>query len=176
MQRLCNKTFGNEPADLDVIDGVTRMHNPGLVVASLAVAGLLLGACGGAPGAPVPAGSSAPADPLTGPASGAPTATPTAPTTPPPGTEVNPGEPPPRPDNKAPGSGKPAAPMTLTGVVTSGVEPGCILLNGFLLIGGPRETLRAGAKVTVTGRIQVGLLSTCQQGTPFVVEAAMREE
>ena len=148
------------------------MHNPGLVVASLAVAGLLLGACGGAPSAPVPAGSSAPADP----ASGAPTTAPPAPATPtappPPATEVNPGEPPQQPDNKAPGSGKPAAPMTLTGVVTSGVEPGCILLNGFLLIGGPRETLRAGAKVTVTGRIQVGLLSTCQQGTPFVVETA----
>jgi hypothetical protein len=144
------------------------------MLALLAVAGLMLGACGpgggnpGAPSAPVPAGSSAPADPP----SGAPTATPTAPTTPPPGTEVNPHEPPPQPDNKAPGSGKPVAPMTLTGVVTSGVEPGCILLNGYLLLGGPRETLRAGAKVRVTGRIQVGLLSTCQQGTPFVVENA----
>jgi hypothetical protein len=101
---------------------------------------------------------------------------PTTPPTTPPANDVNPGEPPPVSDNKAPGSGKPVASTRLTGVVTPGVEPNCILLNGYLLIGGPRELLRSGAKVTVTGRVQTGMLTTCQQGTPLVVESAMRAE
>ncbi|MGC9668123.1 hypothetical protein ACNTMW_16400 [Planosporangium sp. 12N6] len=68
-------------------------------------------------------------------------------------------------------TGKPAAPTTLTGTVTAGVEPNCLLLSGYLLVGGPREQLRDGARVTVTGRVQAGLMTTCQQGTPFVVES-----
>jgi hypothetical protein len=62
--------------------------------------------------------------------------------------------------------------MTLTGNVTPGVEANCLLLDGYLLVGGPREHLRAGARVTVTGRVQADLMTTCQQGTPFVVETA----
>jgi hypothetical protein len=56
--------------------------------------------------------------------------------------------------------------------VRPGVEPGCLLLQGYLLLGGPRELLRDGAQVKVTGRVQPDLVTTCQQGTPFVVEAA----
>jgi hypothetical protein len=62
--------------------------------------------------------------------------------------------------------------MTLTGTVTAGVEPNCLLLDGYLLVGGPREHLRSGARVTVTGRVQADLMTTCQQGTPLVVETA----
>jgi hypothetical protein len=141
---------------------------------SLAVAGLMLGGCaqgGGEPlRTPAPVGSTDPS----------PVATPAPTPTPQPGvTDL--GDLPPVPDNKAPGSGKPipgqmGTPMRLTGVVTPGVEANCILLNGYLLIGGPRELLRGGATVTVTGRVQAGLLTTCQQGTPFVVETAMRGE
>ncbi|MFG2060613.1 hypothetical protein ACGFIK_04255 [Micromonospora sp. NPDC048871] len=64
--------------------------------------------------------------------------------------------------------------MTLTGQIESGVEPGCLLLDGYLLLGGPREVLTAGAAVTVTGRPEPGLMTTCQQGTPFKVASAKR--
>ncbi|MEU3453915.1 hypothetical protein ABZ671_09965 [Micromonospora sp. NPDC006766] len=60
---------------------------------------------------------------------------------------------------------------TLTGTVQAGVEPSCLLLDGNLLVGGPREALKPGARVTVTGHAQPDLMTTCQQGTPFVVEA-----
>jgi hypothetical protein len=69
-------------------------------------------------------------------------------------------------------AGKTSGPMTLTGTVTAGVEPNCLLLDGYLLVGGPREHLRSGARVTVTGRVQADLMTTCQQGTPLVVETA----
>ena len=63
---------------------------------------------------------------------------------------------------------------TLTGTVSSGVEPGCLLLDGYLLLGGPRDVLKPGARVTVTGQAEPGMMTTCQQGTPFVVESAKR--
>ena len=94
---------------------------------------------------------------------------------------VSPTDPPTRggPASKTPGSpaagpGSPttAGTTTLTGTVTAGVEAGCVLLDRYLLVGGPRELLRAGATVTVTGRVQPDLMTTCQQGTPFVVESA----
>ncbi|MEV7232283.1 hypothetical protein AB0M79_35580 [Polymorphospora sp. NPDC051019] len=86
----------------------------------------------------------------------------------------------PTPDRTATGPGATGAPgptrrppglMTLTGTVTAGVEPNCFLLDGYLLVGGT-PTVRAGARVTVTGRVQADMMTTCQQGTPFVVEAA----
>ncbi|MGC5052632.1 hypothetical protein ACLQ2S_14385 [Micromonospora sp. DT48] len=64
--------------------------------------------------------------------------------------------------------------ITLTGRVESGVEPGCLLLDGYLLLGGPRDVLTSGASVTVTGRPDPTMMSTCQQGTPFVVSSAKR--
>ncbi|WBB77455.1 hypothetical protein O7606_14280 [Micromonospora sp. WMMD882] len=60
----------------------------------------------------------------------------------------------------------------VTGTVTSGVEPGCLLLGEYLLVGGPRDVIKAGAKLTVTGKAQPDLMTTCQQGTPFLVETA----
>ncbi|WP_230415902.1 hypothetical protein [Micromonospora tarapacensis] len=61
---------------------------------------------------------------------------------------------------------------TLTGRIESGVEPGCLLLDGYLLLGGPRDVLTSGATVTVTGRADATIMTTCQQGIPFVVASA----
>jgi hypothetical protein len=65
-------------------------------------------------------------------------------------------------------------PVTVSGTVTEGVEPGCLLLEAegggqFLLVGGERAELRPGRRLAVTGRVDRGLLSTCQQGEPLVV-------
>ncbi|MET7880370.1 hypothetical protein [Micromonospora profundi] len=68
----------------------------------------------------------------------------------------------------------PVGATELTGTVTAGVEPNCLLLDGYLLIGGPRDVLAAGSRVTVTGRVEAGMMTTCQQGTPFVVEGARK--
>ncbi|WP_435148649.1 hypothetical protein [Micromonospora aurantiaca (nom. illeg.)] len=62
----------------------------------------------------------------------------------------------------------------ISGTVQAGVEPNCLMLDGHLLVGGPRDVLKAGAKVEVTGRPEPGMMTTCQQGTPFVVESARR--
>jgi hypothetical protein len=69
---------------------------------------------------------------------------------------------------------RPAVEVTVTGTVTAGVEPGCLLLEDqaggrFLLVGGERAELTPGRRVAVTGRVDRGLLSTCQQGEPLVV-------
>jgi Protein of unknown function (DUF5818) len=77
-------------------------------------------------------------------------------------------------DPPATGPAPPSGKVTLVGTVTAGVEPNCLLLdaeNGgrYLLIGGERAELRPGRRVAVTGRVDRGLLSTCQQGEPLVV-------
>ncbi|MFI7607155.1 hypothetical protein ACIBTV_18705 [Micromonospora sp. NPDC049366] len=69
---------------------------------------------------------------------------------------------------------KPGGGQSLTGRITAGVEPGCLLLDNHLLIGGPKDVLAVGARVTVTGRVVEDMMTTCQQGTPFVVETAKR--
>lgn len=103
------------------------------------------------------------------------------------------------PGSAAPGSGAPESPVpgvpesgvptnspakppadsaaqTLSGTVTAGVEPNCLLLAGggkeHLLIFDD-ETMKAAAKVgtqvTVEGREQPDMMTTCMQGTPFLV-------
>lgn len=68
---------------------------------------------------------------------------------------------------------------TLTGTLEEGVEVGCLLLvtddGQFLLLGEPARALStAGAgTVTVTGTEQPDLMTTCQQGTPFVVASVV---
>jgi hypothetical protein len=77
------------------------------------------------------------------------------------------------------GESSPAEPSaggtkTLTGTITAGVEPGCLLLEDHLLIIKDAElksAAKAGATVTVTGSVEPGMMTTCQQGTPFVVTA-----
>jgi len=61
---------------------------------------------------------------------------------------------------------------TLTGTITAGVEPNCLLLEDHLLIiNDPQQqsAAKVGATVTVTGRVEQGMMTTCQQGTPFIV-------
>ncbi|MFC0532639.1 hypothetical protein [Phytohabitans kaempferiae] len=71
-------------------------------------------------------------------------------------------------------SGKPSggALIEVSGTVVEGVEMGCRLLDQYLLLPGPginRDDLRAGATLTVRGRVEQGMMTTCQQGTPFMV-------
>ncbi|GAA0475081.1 hypothetical protein Ade02nite_41090 [Paractinoplanes deccanensis] len=76
-----------------------------------------------------------------------------------------------------PTSGRPGAgAKTITGTVTAGVEPNCLLLSdstgSYLLVfddAAMRQDAQVGRKVTVVGRAAEGMMSTCQQGTPFVV-------
>jgi len=141
-----------------------------LAVSALAVC-LVLSACGGQDGAgdsPAPTLSPTGAQPVTTPPSPEPSITPT-PTDP-----TGPTMSPPPKGSGGPTTSPPAGGTTLTGTVTAGVEPNCMLLDNYLLVGGPRDVLTAGAKVMVTGRVQRDLLTTCQQGTPFLVETARR--
>ena len=70
--------------------------------------------------------------------------------------------------------GAKAGEVTVTGAVEAGVEFGCLLLRApdrtYLLVGGDRSRLQAGAKVTVRGRVEPDVMSTCQQGTPVRVQ------
>jgi hypothetical protein len=72
----------------------------------------------------------------------------------------------------------PATPMraltTLTGTVSDGVEAGCTVLvtsaRTYLLLGDvPAGT--TGRPVTVTGRPEPTAVTTCRQGTPFLVQS-----
>ncbi|MEW2383232.1 hypothetical protein AB0873_14250 [Micromonospora sp. NPDC047707] len=142
-----------------------------LAVPALAVC-LALGACGGqgtGDGTPTPTGAS--------PVTDSPIPEPTTPGAVPPTSPAAPTQPVPTVSPKQPGGPTKPPPVgaaTLTGKVESGVEPGCLLLDGYLLIGGPRDVLTAGATVTVTGKIQPDMMTTCQQGIPFLVETASR--
>ncbi|XVV14154.1 hypothetical protein ACQP2X_07360 [Actinoplanes sp. CA-131856] len=77
-------------------------------------------------------------------------------------------------------TGEPSQPAagakTITGTVTAGVEPNCLLLSdssgSYLLIfddAAMRSDATVGRKVTVSGQTKEGMMSTCQQGTPFLV-------
>ena len=78
----------------------------------------------------------------------------------------------------APSVSVPAGETVLTGTVTAGVEPKCLLLKDgtgdHLLIvkdEQARASLRAGAEVTVVGKASPGMMTTCMQGEPFVVSS-----
>ncbi|WP_327032869.1 hypothetical protein [Micromonospora ureilytica] len=132
---------------------------------ALCVALSACGSQGGAGGTPTPTPTGA--QPVTSQPTPAPTASPetATPTTPSGVKTPEPGGP-----STPPGVGA----TTLSGTLQGGVEPNCVLLDGYLLLGGPRELLRPGARVEVTGRVEAGMMTTCQQGTPFVVERAHR--
>ena len=63
------------------------------------------------------------------------------------------------------------SPITVTGTVEAGVESNCLLLGGYLLLGGDRAMIQAGARVSVTGRPEPDTLTTCQQGMPLRVDS-----
>ena len=71
-----------------------------------------------------------------------------------------------------------AGAQTLSGTVTAGVEPDCLLLTAqggthLLVFDDPalRAQAEAGTRITVTGRAEPAMMTTCQQGTPFIVTA-----
>jgi hypothetical protein len=69
-----------------------------------------------------------------------------------------------------------AGTMTMTGLVEAGVENGCLIMRTdgkvYLLVGGDKTVVKAGARVQVTGRLVPDLKSYCMQGTAFQVTAA----
>ena len=69
-----------------------------------------------------------------------------------------------------------SAAETVTGTVEAGVEANCTLIrddagNHVLYYDDPSLKAQApvGKKVTVTGHSKPGMMTTCQQGTPFIV-------
>lgn len=69
------------------------------------------------------------------------------------------------------------AAMTITGTVEAGVEAGCLVMayqgTVYGIFGRFDESIvYAGAEVTLHGYPDPGMMSFCQQGTPFVVEEA----
>ncbi|MDI6098275.1 hypothetical protein QLQ12_06625 [Actinoplanes sp. NEAU-A12] len=78
----------------------------------------------------------------------------------------------------APKASAAAGETTLTGTVTAGVEPNCILLKDgagdhLLIVQDEklRSSLQVGAQVTVVGKAEPGMMTTCMQGEPFVVSS-----
>jgi hypothetical protein len=65
------------------------------------------------------------------------------------------------------------AEMTITGIPEEGVESGCVVMRSgdtlYNLLGGDPQLLQSGRTVIVRGRPNPGLMTTCQQGTPFEV-------
>lgn len=68
--------------------------------------------------------------------------------------------------------------QTITGKVTAGVEPNCLLLQDdtgshLLIFHDPalRSAAAVGTEVTLTGESQPKMMSTCQQGIPFIVSS-----
>ncbi|MEU4765029.1 hypothetical protein AB0H12_17395 [Actinosynnema sp. NPDC023794] len=63
--------------------------------------------------------------------------------------------------------------MTVNGVVRTGVEAGCLVLDtdteDYLLLAGDRALLRPGVTVQVRGTPKPGMPTTCQQGVPLEV-------
>lgn len=66
---------------------------------------------------------------------------------------------------------------TISGTVEAGVEAGCLVLEHGGTVYGiygsfDASVVYAGASVTLHGKVDNDMMTTCQQGTPFVVEEA----
>jgi hypothetical protein len=70
-------------------------------------------------------------------------------------------------------AGKPGSRVRLVGTVSPGVESGCHLLTSggttYLLVGGGGEVVD-GREIQVLGAVRRDLMTTCQQGVPFLVD------
>jgi hypothetical protein len=86
----------------------------------------------------------------------------------------------PEPATASPVPALSAAPgeTVLTGIVTAGVEPKCLLLKDgtgdhLLIVEDEKlkSSLQVGAEVTVAGKSAEGMMTTCMQGKPFVVSS-----
>ena len=64
---------------------------------------------------------------------------------------------------------------TVVGVVEEGVERGCLILRAgdqmYQLVGSADPQIKPGARLSVRGRLNPNLVTTCQQGTPLQVVA-----
>jgi hypothetical protein len=138
-------------------------------LAAVVLVALFAAGCGAqtpGPGSPTP--SSAPTD----------VASPTPPAVAPTPSDLDPlptYRPSPRPKGSLTlpgGTAKPGSTLTLTGTVMGGVEGGCLLLDGYLLLNPNPRVVREGARVTVTGDVREDMMTTCQQGTPFMIRTA----
>ncbi|GIG85766.1 hypothetical protein Pen02_07020 [Plantactinospora endophytica] len=140
------------------------------MVGAVLALGLALGACADSGSTPPPNASEG--SPVT--QSPSPDPTSAAPSGPAPTTPGGPATDPAVPTKPPRGGAAPSGTTTLSGTVQAGVEANCLLLDGYLLVGGPRDVLTAGARVTVVGQVRADLMTTCQQGTPFQVQSATR--
>jgi hypothetical protein len=132
----------------------TLPRRPLLLLAALALAG-----CAGTAGDPGPAEPPPTAEPPAAATAPAPTAAPVAPAT--------------QPD----GDQRPPVRVVATGRVEAGAGPGCLLLatdqgRTWLLVGGDRAVLSAGARVRVVGEPAAARTAGCQQGEPLRVRTA----
>jgi hypothetical protein len=93
----------------------------------------------------------------------------------------------PSPSDSSPPSASPpsASPspssQTITGVVSAGVEPHCLILRDaagshslYFHDEALRSSVPAGARVTLVGHPEPGMMTTCQQGEPFIVTAVRK--
>jgi len=69
----------------------------------------------------------------------------------------------------------PQTEITVVGVVEAGVEHGCTMLRTadelYQLVGSADPLIKTGARLTVRGRPNPNLITTCQQGIPLQVVA-----
>jgi hypothetical protein len=147
---------------------VVKRASLAAVVTALTVVLVAAGCAEQTPGPGSPAPSSAPSD----------VASPTPPAVAPTPSDLDPlptYRPSPRPKGSLTlpaGTAKPGSTLTLTGTVTAGVEGGCLLLDGYLLLNPNPRVVRDGARVMVTGDVREDMVTTCQQGTPFMIRTA----
>lgn len=135
---------------------VERLLHASAVAVLLPLA-LLLGACGGDDGPLTPGASVVTSEP--------------------PSTPTTPSDPTPGPTGTSPVEDLPVTPpgrvpRTITGTVEEGVEAGCRLVGDFLILGPLTRDL--SGEVTLTGYPDPSMMTTCQQGTPFVVTEVVR--
>lgn len=145
----------------------TRLMNRAAILVTVVIASAVLAGCSGVGDSATPGSSQSRSASPSAPADSSASADPSGP---PSSTEpVDPGTSPSR-SQGAPGASED---ITVTGAVEGGVEMNCLLLKTtattYLLIGGDRSKLVVGRRVTVRGRVEQGLISTCQQGTPLRV-------
>ncbi|MFC4334523.1 hypothetical protein [Salininema proteolyticum] len=145
---------------------VYRKRRGAVILASAALLAMVLSACenGDEPG-------SAASDPPPATDSAAPTESSSDPSE---EESVSESEPPKVDPSKGVEDDQKLTSMTISGTVEEGVEAGCLVLthNGttYGLFGSfDKQKVRAGAEVELTGQVDKGIMSHCQQGTPFKV-------
>ncbi len=123
-----------------------------------------------APGAIVPSSSSGPALNSSAPAPGGPVPQPSVTLLPvPPTVRITVKPPQPVPPTAAESDGT----MTISGTIFQGAEPVCKLISVqkviYLLLADDSMQITTGDEATVTGHVEHGIMTHCQQGIPFQV-------